>query len=321
MSQASRHEPAFIQHAQADAPSARDELAAGLREHPATIAPKYFYDALGSRLFDAITELPEYYLTRTESELMSQHAQAIARACVPGRTLVDLGAGNCEKAARLFPTLTPPYYVAVDIAVEHLRPSLTRLQHDHPTLPMLGLGIDFSRTLALPAEVGEGPRTLLYPGSSIGNFSPAQALEFLRQAHAAAHGGTLLIGVDLVKPVGLLEAAYDDALGLTAAFNLNLLRHVNRLLGSDFNVRQWSHLARFDSARSCIEMHLKAQEDLTVRWLGGERHFAAGESLHTEDSTKYHPDDFAALLRDAGFRGLQRWVDERGWFAVFAAQS
>lgn len=321
MDAASRREPIVIQHGMDRAVAPREELAAGLRARPAEIAPKFFYDALGSRLFDAITELPEYYPTRSETALMAQHAQAIARACVPGRTLVDLGAGNGEKAARLFATLTPQCYVAVDIAVDHLRQTLARLHREYPALTMLGVGMDFSRNLVLPEDIGDGPRTLYYPGSSIGNFSPAQALEFLRQSHAASRGGTLLIGVDLVKPVGLLEAAYDDALGVTAAFNLNVLRHVNRLLGSDFNVRQWSHLAHFDVKASRIEMHLVAREDLVVHWLGGERLFAAGERIHTENSYKYHPEDFAALLRDAGFHGLQRWTDERGWFAVFAAQA
>ena len=158
-----------------------------------------------------------------------------------------------------------------------------------------------------------------YPGSSIGNFTPAEALAFLRRVHARAAGGGLLIGVDLVKPADVLEAAYDDALGVTAAFNLQPAAAPDRLIGSDFEPRQWRHVALYDAALSRIEMHLEAREALVVRWPEGERRFAAGERLHTENSYKYEADDFAALLRDAGFAAPQRWSDERDWFAVFGA--
>ena len=162
---------------------------------------------------------------------------------------------------------------------------------------------------------------LFFPGSSISNFTPAQALEFLRRLRARAEGGALLIGVDLVKPTAALEAAYDDALGVTAAFNLNLLKHLNRLLGADFDVRQWQHVALFDAAASRIEMHLQARQALTVRWRGGERRFAAGERIHTENSYKWTPEAFEALLRDAGFTPRRRWTDEGGGFALFLAEA
>jgi len=312
--------PRFVQLHHEDQAALRAELAAGLLADAAAIAPKYLYDPLGSRLFDAITELREYYPTRTEAAILARHAADIAAALGTGQTLVDLGAGNCAKAGRLFATLTPRRYVAVDISVDFLRQALACLQREHPQMDMVGVGQDFSSTLALPPEAGEGRRTVFYPGSSIGNFTPEQALGFLRQARAVAQGGNLLIGVDLVKAHEVLVQAYDDALGVTAAFNLNLLHHVNELLGSDFVIGDWQHLALFDPAASRIEMHLQARRELVVRWPGGERRFRAGERLHTENSYKYRRGDFEALLRDAGFGRIQCWTDEREWFAVFAAQ-
>jgi L-histidine N-alpha-methyltransferase len=313
--------PAFLQLFEPDALAVREELARGLGATPARVAPKFFYDLLGSRLFDAITALDEYYPTRTEAAIFAAHGAEMGQACGVGRPLVDLGAGNCAKAAGLFPALAPTQYVAVDISVDFLRETLTALQQRHPALPILGLGMDFSATLALPASVKPGPRTLFYPGSSIGNFTPDEALGLLCRMRQACDGGALLIGVDLVKDAGVLEAAYDDALGVTAAFNLNLLRHVNGLLGTDFRPRQWRHVALYDTAASRIEMHLQAREPVSVCWPGGGRRFAAGERLHTENSCKYHPQDFEALLHDAGFRSIRRWTDPRAWFAVFAAQA
>ena len=322
----------FIQTHEADHGALRDELRAGLAQHPARVAPKFFYDALGSRLFDAITELAEYYPTRTEAAIFAQHAADMARAIAPGSVLIDLGAGSCAKAARLFAPLQPAAYVAVDISVDYLRASLQALQQGHPGLPMLGLGQDFSSALALPEAAqrwlatqgaAQAPRSVFYPGSSIGNFTPPEALTLLRQAHAlcaaGGAGGGLLIGVDRVKPKAVLEPAYDDALGVTAAFNRNLLLHVNRVLGTDFDPAQWDHVGLFDEAQSRIEMHLQARSAHTVRWPQGERHFAAGERIHTENSYKWKPDAFVTLLSEAGFGPAMHWSDAQGWFSVFWA--
>ena len=301
------------------------EALAGLRATPAQLSPKFFYDALGSRLFDAITELDEYYPTRTEAGILAENSDTIAAAvhsAVGARaTLIDLGAGNCEKAARLFESLRPARYVAVDISVEFLRAAVGCLQRQFPDLDMVGVGLDFSADLSLPAGLVQGPALVFYPGSSIGNFAPAQALELLRQARALSAGGALLIGVDLVKDEQTLVDAYDDPLGVTAAFNLNLLRHLNRLVGSDFALRQWRHVAVFDAARSRIEMHLEARQALTVRWPEGERQFGAGERIHTESSYKWRSADFQALLRDAGFARVQSWSDNQSRFAVMLAQA
>ena len=310
----------FLQQASADPQAQRGELVQGLRQPQPAIAPKFLYDALGSKLFEAITALDEYYPTRTEAAIFARHRDALAQACGTGHTLIDLGAGNCAKAASLFDALRPSRYVAVDISADFLRRALHELQARHPQLPMLGLGLDFSAALQLPPQVGGGPRLMFYPGSSIGNFTPEAALEFLRRVRAAAPGGALLIGVDLLKPAAQLQRAYDDALGLTAAFNLNLLRHVNRLLGSDFDVTQWRHVAVFDAAQARVEMHLEARCDLQVRWPGGTLVRRAGERVHTENACKYSVEGFDALLRRAGYTRTRCWTDAQGWFGVFVAQ-
>lgn len=312
-------QPRFIE---IDSPGTQDpraELAAGLGERPARVAPKYFYDALGSRLFEAITELPEYYPTRTERAIFDREAPAMAAAAGSVHTLVDLGAGSCRKAARLFPVLQPRRYVAVDISVNYLRDVLADLQREFPAVAMTGVGLDFSRRLVLPDDVAPGPRLLFYPGSSIGNFTPDEALRFLRQCRDAAAGGSLLIGVDLVKAKAVLELAYDDPLQVTAAFNLNVLRRLNVLLGCDARLEDFAHVALFDETASRIEMHLQARRALTLRWPGGERALAAGERIHTENSYKYSVEGFDDLLRRAGFTRTSCWTDAQRWFAVFLA--
>ncbi len=314
--------PVFVQRYVENQASVRAELQQGLLAKNATTSPKYLYDALGSRLFEAITELPEYYPTRVEASIFEQFSHDMAESTGLGHTLLDLGAGNCEKAASLFEALRPAKYVAVDISVDFLKQSLTSLQRQNPNLPMLGLGMDFSASLELPDETGDGSRLFFYPGSSIGNFTPADALPFLRQIHVACKGlGGLLIGVDLVKDGTVLQAAYDDALGVTAAFNRNMLLHINKLLGCDFNITQWQHRALFNTALSRIEMHLDALEALTVRWSGGERTFAKGEGIHTENSYKYTVESFTQLLKNAGFQNVLPWQDKNQQFCVFWAKA
>lgn len=313
--------PTLVQLYREDALQVRRELIAGLAAPVAATSPKYLYDALGSKLFEAITELPEYYPTRVEAGVFAAAGAAMAAHLPTAATLVDLGAGNCAKAARLFDVFRPARYVAVDISTEFLGHALAGLQRQFPSLAMVGVGMDFSTMLALPVEAGPGPRTLFYPGSSIGNFTPADALAFLRQARAECAGGALVIGVDLVKERAVLEPAYDDPLQVTAAFNRNMLLHFNRLAGTDFRLADWSHRAFFNEAESRIEMHLVAGRDLTVAWPGGERRFRAGETIHTENSYKWRIADFASLLEAAGFRATRHWSDERNWFAVFVAQA
>jgi dimethylhistidine N-methyltransferase len=289
------------------------ELFDGLGAHQATISPKFLYDALGSKLFEAICELPEYYPTRTEAGIFERHGREIAHACGIGTTLIDLGAGNCAKAAQ---------YVAVDISTEFVSEALARLRLRFPHIDMQALGLDFSSGLALPASVRAERRLFFYPGSSLGNFTPPEARVFLtRLRRGCGPDGGLLIGIDLAKDKAILDAAYDDALGVTAAFNLNVLRHVNRLLGSDFDVRHWRHVGFYNEAAGRVEMHLEAKRFQRVRWPGGGRDFAAGERIHTENSYKYRQADAIGLLEQSGFEATRVWTDPRCPFAVIHAQA
>jgi len=301
------------------------ELEEGLLEPSALISPKFFYNELGSKLFEAITGLEEYYPTRTEAAIFQasypQIAATLNASGIRDSCLIDLGAGNCAKASALIPHLQPRQYVPVDISVEFLKDAAAQVQNSFPALDIVGLGMDFSSGLAMPREVQRQDRVFFYPGSSLGNFHPPQALEFLRHIADPAQGKArgLLLGIDLVKDSAQLEAAYDDALGVTAAFNKNLLLNVNSLLQSDFDVRQWRHVALFNAEESRIEMHLEALSDLTVRWPGHARRFNAGERIHTECSYKYTVERMTALLRQAGFRHVEHWTDPNSWFAVFWA--
>ena len=303
-------------------PAAAAEISAGLLAPQAALSPKFLYDALGSKLFEAICELPEYYPTRTEAAIMASHGAEIARAVGPDATLIDLGAGNCAKAVVLFPLLHPSQYVAIDIAHDFVHSAIERLRQRFPHIEMTALGQDFSSGLALPAVVRSARRLFFYPGSSIGNFTPEQALGFLRRLRAqCGDDGGLLIGIDLVKDAATLDAAYDDALGVTAAFNLNMLRHVNQLAGADFQVQQWRHRGFYNPDESRVEMHLEAREALTVTWQGGSRHFARGQGIHTENSYKYKVADAVAMLGQAGFAPAKVWTDPENWFAFVHARA
>jgi dimethylhistidine N-methyltransferase len=302
--------------------AAQAELALGLGQKQARIAPKYFYDALGSKLFEAICQLDEYYLTRAEAGIFAGHAGQIAATAGTGTTLIDLGAGNCAKAASLFPALLPGQYVPVDISADFLHAAVASLQTQFPGIPMHPVGLDFSENFSLPPQVSRNRRLFFYPGSSIGNFAPLAAAQMLgRIRTACGPDGGVLIGADLVKDPRILEAAYDDALGVTAAFNLNVLRHVNALLRSDFDISQWRHLASFNQAHSRIEMHLQARHDLTVTWPGGNRVFIAGETIHTENSYKYTHEGFVELLAQAGFGAANCWTDSARTFMVCHARA
>jgi dimethylhistidine N-methyltransferase len=302
-------------------PSVRAELTEGLLAIEPCISPKFLYDALGCKLFEAICELPEYYPTRTEAAIVETHAAEIARAIGAGCTLIDLGAGNCAKAARLFPLLHPSQYVAVDISRDFVSDAVERLSQRFTHIEMQAVGLDFSSSLDLPDFVAAERRLFFYPGSSIGNFSPAQARAFLQRVCAqCGDDGALLIGVDLVKDKAILDAAYDDALGVTAAFNLNVLRHVNALIGTDFDVRQWRHHGFYNRELGRVEMHLEALDDLAVRWPEGERAFRRGECIHTENSYKYRQSGAVALLEQGGLRTVKVWTDPHEWFALILAR-
>jgi dimethylhistidine N-methyltransferase len=316
----------FIQTFHKDAAAIRAELNAGLLAPQPYASPKYLYDALGSKLFEAICELPEYYPTRTEAAIFDAYLPEIAESVGLSATLIDLGAGNCAKAARLFSSLQPAQYVPVDISVDFLRDAVQSLQQRFPQIEMIGLGLDFSSALTLPDAVRCDKRLFFYPGSSIGNFTPQQAVVFLQKLRDACrmhdrNEGGLLIGVDLAKDKKILDAAYDDALGVTASFNLNLLLHLNNLLEADFNLRDWRHRGFFNEEQGRVEMHLEARRNVTVTWRGGNRRFVEGERIHTESSYKYTQESFVALLKQAGFGHARIWTDARNWFMVCHARA
>jgi dimethylhistidine N-methyltransferase len=296
------------------------ELRAGLAASPAAISPKFFYDALGARLFEAICELPEYSLPRDEQEIFAQRTPEIVAAVGAGATFIDLGAGNCAKAERLFAALRPAQYVAVDIAASFLREQLAAVARRHPDIEVVGVAADFTHRLELPDAVRTQRRVAFYPGSSIGNFAPAEATAFLSQVRRIGMGGHLLLGADLVKSPEELVRGYDDALGVTAAFNLNVLNVANRLAGTDFELDDWRHVALFNEPESRIEMHLEARRAVTVTWPGAERRFTEGERIHTENSYKYTLPGLTALLRAAGYTSVRAYTDPADRFTLVLAQ-
>jgi len=285
-----------------------------LTRHPHRISPKWFYDAEGSRLFDAICELPEYYPTRTELGLLDRHADDIARRIGPGVEVVEFGAGSLRKVRLLLDALERPAgLLPIDISAEHLHASAAQLQRDRPGLFVRPVALDFTQDFALPAA--RGPRVGFFPGSSIGNFEPDEAGPLLARMARWLDGG-LLIGVDLVKEPDLLHAAYNDAQGVTARFNRNLLARANAELGADFNLARWAHSAFFHPPLQRIEMHLVSRCDQVVHLCGHALPVEEGESIHTENSYKYTVAGFQRLAESAGFRPEAVWVDSRRWFSI-----
>lgn len=295
----------------------------GLSSRPRALPSKYFYDARGSLLFDEICALEEYYPTRTELSILEANAADIARSIGPGALVVEYGSGSSNKTRVLLDALEDPAgYVPVDIAKDHLEAAAAELQARYPCLQILPLCADFSEPLSLPRTRRVPARRLLYfPGSTIGNFSRREALAFLaRGARAVGEGGGFLIGVDLAKDRGVLERAYDDARGVTAAFNLNLLVRINEGLGGDFDLSRFSHRATYDpegdEGVARIEMQLISDVAQQVRIAGRTFRFEAGEAIRTEWSHKYTLEGFAQLAAEAGFEPERVWTDPAGLFSV-----
>jgi dimethylhistidine N-methyltransferase len=303
-----------------DAPSAAfaADMARALATQPRAISPKYFYDARGSQLFDAICELPEYYPTRTELSILRTHAPEIAAQMGPRAEIVEFGAGSCAKVGLLLDAMdSPARYLPIDISGEHLAAAAAELRARYPAVDVQPVVADYTQRLLLPAQVPEaGQRVGFFPGSTIGNFTPTEALHFLQVAGQVLRGGALLLGADLIKDPAVLHAAYSDAQGVTAQFNLNLLRRANRELGTDFVVEQFAHSAFYNAPLQRIEMHLVSRRRQQVTLAGESYLFEEGETLHTENSHKFTVDGLRALATRAGFRPGPVWTDPARMFSL-----
>ena len=296
-----------------------DDVLTGLALPQKSLPPKYFYDARGCELFEQICELPEYYPTRTELAIMREHAGAMAKFLGPDCQLIELGSGSSRKTRILIEQLQPPLYVPVDIAGEALRAAAAGLAQQYPWLNIIGTCADYTKPLTLPEFSGVPIRrkAVYFPGSTIGNFTPQEAIGFLQLArHMVGPGGALLVGVDLKKDRQVLDAAYDDAAGVTAAFNLNLLARINRELGGDFPLRRFRHRAFYDQSKGWIEMHLESLATQLVHVGGARFRFSSGETIHTEISCKYSVEEFHALAHRSGFKSEQTWCDADDLFSV-----
>ncbi len=292
----------------------------GLDKRPASIPPKYFYDARGSQLFDAITKLPEYYQTRTEIAILQDNAAEIAHHVGTGSLLIEPGGGSCAKVHILLEGLKPMAYVPMDISRQHLRLATEELAAAFPWLEIHATCTDFTQSMVLPPtalENTEGTKVAFFPGSSIGNFAPEGAIKFLTSiAQLVNSEGYLLIGVDLKKDKSILHAAYNDAAGITAQFNLNLLRRINHELDADFDLSGWQHKAIYNEQAGCIEMHLVSLREQQVNIGQNRFEFANGETIHSENSYKYSTQEFIKLAQHAGFQSVALWVDADDLFSV-----
>ena len=298
-----------------------EDVVAGLSLPRKALAPKYFYDARGSELFEAICALPEYYPTRAELGLMRAHIDAIARfageGCATGVELIEYGSGASTKTRVLIRSLKPATYIPIDISESALRRAAAQLSAEFPWLDIRAVTGDFGHPLAIPAFGGAGRKVVYFPGSTIGNLTREEALAFLHMTRGqVGPGGAMLVGVDLKKDPNVLHAAYNDAQGVTAQFNLNILHRINAELGGDFAPEAFAHYAFYNASQGRIEMHLASRGHQAAS-VGRHRFvFAPGETIHTENSFKYAVDEFQALAAQAGFRGEKVWLDPDGLFSL-----
>jgi dimethylhistidine N-methyltransferase len=296
------------------------DVIAGLTATPKRLPPKYFYDSVGSELFERITSLPEYYPTRCEAEILTAHAKEIADLFPKGAALIEFGSGSSTKTRIvLSEAKTLAAYVPVDISAEFLHQQVEGLRQEYPNVAMLPVAADISKPFRLPDSAEMLPRAGFFPGSTIGNFEPHEAAAFLRHAgRILGRGATFIVGVDLVKDPQILQKAYNDSQGVTARFNLNLLARINRELGAKFDLAAFEHHAFFNRERSRIEMHLASLKRQRVKVCGECIDFRAGETIHTENSYKYSLESFGALARGAGWSPVAVWTDADNYFSVHA---
>jgi len=303
-------------------PAFRADVLAGLAARPRAIPARWFYDRQGSELFEAITGLPEYYPTRIETALLAAHCGEVARLVGPGRAVVEFGSGSSTKTPHLLAAVDPAAYVPIDISGEFLRASAAALAADFPKLPIQPVEADFMNPIDPPEGIARLPKLGFFPGSTIGNMVPRTAVNLLRaMVETLGEGAMLLIGIDRIKGEDVLVPAYDDAAGVTADFNLNLLARINRELDGDVPLDAFRHRAIWNDGDARIEMHLEAMQD--VSFSVSDEHFtmAAGETIHTENSHKYGPRDARLLLRAGAWTPIAEWTDPDGMFALILAEA
>ena len=315
MSEVSCHKFYEMPHAINDV---TQQLRNGLLATVKSISPKFFYDKKGSELFALITRTPEYYLTRTEISILNAYGHEMASLIGQNSVLIEYGAGNGEKIRLLLDCLKPTIYAPLDISRDYLYQSANAIAKEYPWLEVHAVCVDYNRAFRLPFTNGDRPVAGFFPGSSIGNFEPQDAIAFLRcvKSQLGAEAG-LLIGVDLKKDLDILNAAYNDAEGITAEFNINILSHINQVYGADFALDAFTHQAFFNRSLGCIQMFLESQRDQTLCIADQAIDIASGEQIHTENSFKYTRHEFVTLAEKAGFKHSQCWTDPRQWFAIF----
>jgi len=303
-------------------PAFRADVLAGLERRPRAIPARWFYDRRGSELFEAITDLPEYYPTRTERSILETACAEVAEIAGAGRAVVEFGSGSSTKTPILLSAVAPSVYVPIDISGDFLRESSRVLAAQFPELLVLPFEADFMRPLALPKTIADTPKLGFFPGSTIGNMIPLMAVDLLKAMRASLGiGAMLLIGMDRIKDPAVLVPAYDDAQGVTAAFNMNLLERINRELDADVPVEAFRHKAVWNDDRARIEMHLEAQRDAAFTIEGRPFDIAAGETIHTENSHKYGSRDARILLRSGGWTPIREWTDPAGLFSLYLAEA
>ena len=303
-------------------PAFRADVLRGFEIRPRAIPARWFYDRRGSELFEAITDLPEYYPTRAETAILRRIAPEVAKLAGPGRAVVEFGSGSSMKTPLVLAAVAPSAYVPIDISGDFLRESSAALASAFPGLAVLPVEGDFMKPIALPDQIADAPKLGFFPGSTIGNMVPHSSVDLLRAMKASlGEGAMLLIGMDRIKDASILTAAYDDAAGVTAAFNLNLLERINRELGGTIPLDRFRHVARWNDDRARIEMHLEAQSDVDFTIEGHAFAMAAGDTIHTENSHKYGPRDARILLRSGGWTPIADWTDENEQFAVILAEA
>ncbi len=295
----------------------RKAVVEGLSRPQKSLPSKYFYDRAGSLLFEEITRLPEYYLTRSEQSIMESNIEVIAAALGEKLALIEYGSGSSQKTRLLLDHLPEgSTYVPIDISGRHLREVAASIRREYPGIRVVPVHADYTTPVELPPVSGR--RVVFFPGSTIGNFEPPRATAFLQRIHrVVGENGGALIGADLKKDLSVLLPAYNDSSGVTARFNLNLLARINRDLGADFDLTGFDHRAVYEAEEGRIEMHLVSRRRQTVQVGGAMFSFAEGDYIHTENSYKYGTDQFGHIARDAGFRVEHIWTDEAEWFAVF----